>query len=430
MRDGLCRLAIALAIGGCAAAAPGGDPAAAGGAVALPSCGTITTREGVGAPVLGERGLGPDPAPRQVRLSLVDDPRTTIAVAWRTGDDATIGTTVRYGQAALDQTATGATFLVPSATGGRPIRMHEARLCGLAPDTSYRYQVGARGGDGVERFSPVFAFRTAPDPAREPDAEVVIAVLGDSRGGWDVLRQVSTQLAGYAPDLVLFTGDAVSLGTLQGDWDRFFDAIGPLVERAPMISAHGNHELNAPSYYAEQALPGDEENFAVDAGFAHVTVLNDSPFTFTTLGGATRAFLARDLAASAGARWKIVMHHRAIWSASTVHGSTPMLRAAWGSLYDAARVDLVLNGHDHAYERTRPMRSLLPQPGAADGTTYVVFGGAGAPLYDVARNFWTAYSETTHGGMILRVRRDRLVAEAIRADGTLLDSFTMTKAPP
>lgn len=422
-------LGLVIALVACEGAAPPADPATAGGAVAVAGCDPITTREGAGPPRIAAGGLGPDPTPRQIHLGLAGDPRTSIAVQWRTADDLTVGTIVRYGQGALDRVVTGATYAVPSP-GGAPIQIHEARLCGLAPDTTYRYQVGARGADGIERLSPPGAFRTAPDVAQVPDAEVVIAVLGDSRGGWDVLRQVATQLAAYAPDLVLFTGDAVVLGTRQRDWDRFFEAIAPLVERAPMISAHGNHEVNAVSYYAQQALPGDEENFAIDAGFAHVTVLNDTPLGFARLAGATRAYLAADLARHAAARWKLVMFHRAVWSASTAHGSTPSLRAAWGPLFDAARVDLVLNGHDHAYERTRPMRGMLPQASAADGTIYVVFGGAGAPLYDAGHNFWTAYSEATHGGMILRIRRDHLTALAIRADGSLLDSFTLTKAPP
>jgi hypothetical protein len=423
-------LALAALVVGCAERAAPLDPAFAGGALVLPGCGgTLVTRPGAAAPRIAD-GLGPAPTPRQIRLGLAGDPRTSVVVQWRTVDDTTLGTTVRYGRGgALDQRAEGASFAVAMAEGP-PIRIHEVHLCGLAPDTDYDYQVGARGADGASRFGAVRRFRTAPDVGAHPDAEVVIAVLGDSRGGWDVLRQVATTLAAYDPDLVLFTGDAVSLGATQPDWERFFDAAAPLLDRAPLVSAHGNHEQNAINYYAELAMPGDEENYGLDAGLAHITVLNDTPTDLTAIAGATRRFLVADLAAHADARWKIVVHHRAIWSASTAHGSTPALRQAWGPVYDDAGVDLVLNGHDHAYERTLPMRDLRPVPATTPGTTYVVFGGAGAPLYEIGRAFWTAVAEESHGGMILRVRRDQLAATALRADGTLLDSFVLHKAPP
>ena len=122
----------------------------------------------------------------------------------------------------------------------------------------------------------MYTFRTAPAVVDE-STEVAIAFVGDSRGGYDVWGQVAAALAQRAPDLVLYSGDAVTFGPVQDEWDSFFGGGEALFATAPVIFAHGNHELNFVGYYAQVALPGDEENFSLDYGFAHLTVLNDSP---------------------------------------------------------------------------------------------------------------------------------------------------------
>ncbi len=401
-----------------------------GGSLALPECGyTVVNRVGAQPPERATAEVGADPTPRQIRLGLIGDPRTSIVVQWRTADELTKATTVRYGVgSALDQTVTGLTYMFESGFGDTAqIRMHEGHLCGLTPDTQYSYQVGSVDGAGVEHFSTVGSFRTAPDVVAHPDAEVVIAVVGDSRDGASVLAQLSTVLASKAPDLILFSGDAVTLGQIQTEWEEFFDAAEPLFRSAPVIAAHGNHEANAINYYAQLAMPGDEENFSLDYGFAHITVLNDTPADDGAIVGATKAFLDADLTASDAARWKLVMHHQPIWSASTRHGSSTTLRDAWGPLFDTHNVDLVVAGHDHDYERSKPMKGLTPQASPADGTVYMVSGGAGAELYDNGTDFWTQYSEKTHGAAILRIRRDQLTAEVFHPDGSMLDTFGETK---
>jgi hypothetical protein len=407
-----------------AAVDAGGDRPGTGKEGDIATCAElVATPAGATAPEVGTPVFGADPTPRQVHLGLASDPRTSIAIQWRTADDATLASTVQLGTGdgdELDVRAEGVTFTYDS------VRMHEVHLCDLAPDTTYRYRVG--GADGAtEHWSPTYAFRTAPDPAASPDAEVTIAFVGDSRGGNVVWAQIVEQLLARAPDLVLFSGDAVKMGTNQDEWDGFFTAAEPLFATAPVVVAHGNHEVNAINYYAQLAMPGDEQSFALDYGPAHLTVLNDSPVDDGALGGAIRDFLAADLAASDGAPWQLVMHHRPLYSASPSHGGDRELRALWEPLFDAHAVDLVLNGHEHDYERTFPMRGGVAQATPAEGTIYVVSGGAGAGLYDNGADVWTAYSESTHSGVILEVRQGSLDATAVREDGSLLDRFSIVK---
>jgi hypothetical protein len=391
----------------------------------------LVNRVGAEAPEPGSLLFGDNPTPRQVHLGIASDPRTSMAVIWRTGDEYTRAASIRYAQGAdlpADQLTIGKEGVTYLFQGGfssledEQVRMHEAHLCGLLPDTAYSYQVGG----GTAR-SPVYTFRTAPDVAADPSAEVALAFVGDSRNGYDVWEQIVGEIADRTPDVILFSGDAVTFGQIQFEWDEFFERGEPLLARVPIVSAHGNHDVNAINYYAQLVMPGDEENFGLDYGFAHVTVLNDSPKDEAVLTGSTKQFLATDLAASQGARWKLVMHHRPQWSASANHGSNELLQAEWGPIIDQHQVDLVLAGHDHDYERSKPLRGGEVATSAAAGTTYVVSGGAGAELYEPGTGFWTEKSEKTHGAAIVRIRRDQLTMEAFRPDGSMIDSMTLTK---
>ena len=390
-----------------------------GGTVEVPGCGySVTTRVGAEAPAPGTAAVGTDPTPRQVHLGFIGDPRTSMVAQWRTVDDTTKCTEIRWAKGAdlapeaLTETGPGLTFGF-RATGMKTYQMHQGHMCGLEPGTSYSYQVGSK-----DHFSPVYTFRTAPDVAANPDAEVLIGDLGDSRDGYDVWSMLVEQLRARTPDLILFSGDAVTIGLTQLEWEEFFDRAEPLFARVPVIPAHGNHELNAVNYYAQFAMPGDQETFGFDYGYAHITVANDTPDDIGKIAGQFHDAIAADFAASTSARWKLFMHHQPIWSASTRHGSSTYLLDAWGPLIDQYQIDLVLNGHDHDYEVSRPLRGSQVQASNQAGTVYVVMGGAGAELYGNGTGFWTEYSEMTYAAGMLRVSRNSLVLDSFRQDGT------------
>jgi len=400
-----------------------------GGTLAIEGCGySITTRLGAEPPRVASDLAGSDPTPRLVHLGLVGDPRTSIVAQWRTVDEVTRSSEIRYAvgeglsASELDQTATGIEFGYQS-TGADIFRMHQAHLCNLTAGTTYSYMVGSPG-----HFSPVYTFHTAPDVVAHPDAEIVLGFVGDSRGGFDVWEQLVTQLVQRAPDVMLFSGDAVTIGITQPEWDEFLGRGEALFTSVPVVLTNGNHENNAVNYYAQFAMPGDQENFGFDYGFAHLTVANDTPEDPAALTGANADALRADFEASKAARWKLLMHHQPMWSAGTRHGSNLTLRDSWGPIVDAYHLDLVLNGHEHHYEVSKPLSNGAVQTATDNATVYVVAGGAGADLYDNGVGFWTQYSEKTHSAATIRVRRDSLVLESFHPDGTpIATGFSKTK---
>jgi len=93
-------------------------------------------------------------------------------------------------------------------------------------------------------------------------------------------------------------------------------------------------------------------------------------------GGAQTAWLERTLAAGRGdpsVDWIIVqMHQCACSSSATGNGSDLGIRQQWLPLFDRYQVDLVLNGHDHDYERSFPVRGAHPGAGHEVATGAVV----------------------------------------------------------
>lgn len=398
-----------------------------GGTLAVPGCDySVTSRLGAEAPRVAGTTVGANPAPRLVHLGIAGDPMTSIVAQWRTMDETTTAGAIRYGvganlsEAQLTEKVNAIHFGY-RATGTDIYRVHQAHVCGLTAGTTYSYQVGT---DGV--WSPIYTFHTAPDVTAHPDAETVFGFVGDSRGGYDVWTQLAGQIKQRTPDLVLFSGDAVTIGLTQPEWEEFLDGAQDLFATTPVVLTNGNHEANAINYYSQFAMPGDQENFGFTYGFSRIFVANDSPENPSDLTGATPSAMDADFTANAGARWKMLMSHQPMFSSGTRHGSNLSLRAAWQPIVDKHHLDLVLNGHEHQYEISKPVKGDALD---STGTVYVVAGGAGAELYGFGTpGFWTDFMESTHMATVIRVRRDMLTLDSFRADGSMVNTdYTKTK---
>jgi hypothetical protein len=375
-----------------------------GGTIAAPNCDyQVHTTFGAMAPELADGNtVGTAPNPKHIHLGLASDPATTMVIGWRTSDDSTTDAEVLFGVSNLDQSQTAITWQYKDRDG-TVLRMFEVHLCGLEPDTPYAYQV--RSGSA---FSEVHHFHTAPDLELDPDASVVILALGDSRVRPDVLGSLlDTADELFTPDLILFTGDAVQRGADQVQWDAFFEHTESMMRRVPTIPTIGNHEEGDQIFFTLWALPDGEHWFSLDYGPTHITVLDDSPELFPDISGAGEAFLRHDLPAIPADRWSIVMHHQPIVTAESIDGHDPAerLKERWMPLFDQYEVDLVLNGHNHRYERSLPMRGGTV---AEKGTVYVVTGAAGAPLYEAPYEDWTAAAYSKPHFVVLRVSKQAL----------------------
>jgi len=120
-------------------------------------------------------------------------------------------------------------------------------------------------------------------------------------------------------------------------------------------------------------------------------------------------WLDRVLAAST-AKWNIVYGHHNIYSAGVYEVNKIMARDITPIL-KKHKVRLWINGHDHNYQRSKPI----------DGTTYMVCGGGGAGLYPVQPQSWTAFAKSVHSFGIVEVYQDQILLTGIDSKGEIID---------
>jgi 3',5'-cyclic AMP phosphodiesterase CpdA len=130
-------------------------------------------------------------------------------------------------------------------------------------------------------------------------------------------------------------------------------------------------------------------------------------------------------------RWTIITFHHPIYSAKE-NRDNPQLRALWQPVFDKHKVDIVLQGHDHSYARSKLMvgdQNVTGGTAARDdaGTVYVV-SVSGPKMYEVSRReFMSRAAEDTQLYQIIHVDGDELRYEARTAIGKLYDAFTLKK---
>ncbi len=360
---------------------------------------------------------GAAPAPFQVTLGWPDaDPSRSVSVVWRT-DMGTTASVIEWGTGGqLTERAEGYTYVV--GTGDTAFRVHEVKLCGrLTPGTAVTYRVGGPGA-----WSPSYTFTTPGTPDTFDTFRVVFA--GDSRGApevWGTLVQAAEQLA---PDLYLFSGDMVNMGTTQSEWDAWFAATGDTFARKPFLPAAGNHELLATNYFAQFSLPGREVWWQARFGTLRVAGLTDLNIDEDTVRGEEAQFL-RDTFASDDAPWRVALHHSPVYTSSTNHASNTTLQEAWAPIYEAQAVDLVVNGHNHLYERSVPIKAGAEVP-AGQGPVYLVTGGAGAPLYTGTRDEWyNAVANPVEHFVVGDFSPQGASFAAYDVAGNVIDTFTL-----
>jgi acid phosphatase type 7 len=146
----------------------------------------------------------------------------------------------------------------------------------------------------------------------------------------------------------------------------------------PVPGNHDYHTAHGSGYYAYFGARAHGPNgySSYELGKWHIIALNTE--IDVSANSAQVTWLKADLAAHNNV-CTLAYWHEPRWSSGSVHGSSTRSAAIWRALY-ASGVDVVLNGHDHVYERFAPQNPR----GQADpeGIREFVVGTGGAALYD------------------------------------------------
>jgi len=367
--------------------------------------------------------------PDQVVLTWADDTKTTQSIQWRTSL-ATPEGAVRYraeGTGAW-QLAEAESFMFEDIHLANDYRImrHTARLAGLTPSTTYEYQIAY----GDEEWTSAESFTTG-DAAAEPFS---FMYLGDAQ---NELRDVYYPLleAGYRrhPDVsfLLLAGDLVNRGCDRDDWDEFFWTSRNVFDSLAFVPAIGNHDDCDPFdprfYVAFFDLPKNgspgrplEETYHFTYNDAFFAVLNSN------IDVAAQSPWLREVLSESDAQWKFLMWHHPAY-ASKPERDNPGVRSDWGSLADEFGVDIVFQGHDHGYMRTKPMYGQEVVEITQPSTVYLV-SVSGGKYYEVGdEDYMAKRYENLSTYQVIDIDGGRLTYTAYDLDGKAVDTFTLEK---
>jgi 3',5'-cyclic AMP phosphodiesterase CpdA len=273
----------------------------------------------------------------------------------------------------------------------------------------------------------------APDIVLEPDRwtttadRLSFAAIGDNGSGGRQAMAVAERMArtyrARPFGNVVLLGDISYYGSISDRYeDVFVRPMRPLLDAGVTFDlAIGNHDEGL--RHSEEGF--DEIEAEIDLldtpgryymrtyGPADVFLLDSSVPGLFGPGASDQLQWLDDTLASATSQWRIVALHHPPFSSGR-HGSTPRAEELLVPLLERHRVDLVLAGHDHDYERTRPI----------DGVTYVVSGG-GCKTTKVGHSAFTVTSQRILQFLHVDIDGDRLVATCIQPEGQVADRFEL-----
>ncbi|MGW4648130.1 discoidin domain-containing protein [Kitasatospora sp. NPDC004289] len=266
---------------------------------------------------------------------------------------------------------------------GRYVRMY-----GTARGTSYGYSLfemevyGTPDGGGTPTPSP------SPSPSTsQPAGGFTVVAAGDiaaqcTASDSNCAHPKTAKLAQQInPKFYLTMGDNQYDDARLQDFKNYYDKTWGAF-KAKTHPVPGNHETYDPagslsgykSYFGAIAYPQGKSYYSFDEGNWHFLALDSNAFDQS----AQIDWLKADLAANSKKCIAAYFHHPLYSSGG--HGNDPVSKPVWKILY-GAKADLILNGHDHHYERFAPQDP--DGKAVADGIVEIVGGMGGAEPYPI-----------------------------------------------
>ncbi len=391
---------------------------------------------------------------------------------------------------------------------------YAATLAGLKLNREYAYRVTGNGQTILEGY-----FTT-----RKPrGSSTRFVAFGDNSYGDISDRAIAFQAYQARPDFVMNTGDNVYDDGLDNEYARYFfpvynaDQAGqrtgaPLLRSVPFYTVIANHDVHQKddkknpvadfdkfpdslAYFTNMHLPlngplttiptiGKPDvqdafkqasgarfprmaNYSFDYGDCHFLCLDSNIYVDPT-DASLQSWIENDLK-NTDAIWKFVAYHHPAFNVGDDHYAEQHMRALM-PLWEKYGVDIVLNGHEHNYQRPQPIRFAPTDltaaktintkkrltPGVftvdrvfdgvkntrANGVLHIVTGAGGKHLYDPDQNenpaswlhsedknvaYNTRMVTDRHSLSVFEVNGRALKLTQIDENGNAIDTIRLTK---
>lgn len=300
--------------------------------------------------------------------------------------------------------------------------MHKVVLTQLQPGTTYFYQFG----NDQDGWSAVASFQSRPKPSVKQAKFIAYADMGVDGGSSatsTAMRTYQDVLSGGYTDFLLHFGDISYARGHAHMWDEFFHLIEPVATRVPYMVSIGNHEYDyltggtdhdpsgaaaadgRQNFHPDWANYGEDSSgecsvpmfhrwhapengngiywYSFDAAGVHVVQISSEHDW--RRGSPQYQWLEKDLKSvdRAVTPWVVLTSHRMMYTTQVgeqadlkvaVHMREELEDLIWDH-----RVNLMLVGHQHSYERSCAVRNgECTRDGL--GPVHIVVGSAGAGL--------------------------------------------------
>jgi len=274
----------------------------------------------------------------------------------------------------------------------------------------------------------LIAVGCAPEWLPGPPSGEVIVAAGDIADCASEGDEATARLVGGIEGTVLTLGDnAYPDGTAQDFEECYEPSWGQFKERTR--PAPGNHEYETGGssayfdYFGDAAGDPDKGYYSYELGGWHFVALNSNCGEVLRCGpGSPQGrWLEEDLAANDDKACTLAYFHHPLFTSGSYRPGIERVERLWEIFYDAG-VDVVLNGHDHNYQRFAPQD---PQGRAdpEDGIREFVVGTGGRSNYQISQPIANTevYNDDTYGVLELTLNPKSYDWEFVPVEG---ESFT------
>ncbi|WP_299664709.1 fibronectin type III domain-containing protein [uncultured Polaribacter sp.] len=349
------------------------------------------------------------------RLILLDDPSSTITIAWNqiSGDNAT----VYYGtiDQGIDFTMYTDSKTVDKSVDFRGMKNQFVELSNLTANTNYYFVI--KDSEGT---SSRYWFRTV----HADNSRLSFIAGGDSRNNRTPRQNANKLVSKLKPNAVLFGGDMTDSDSNEqwaewfDDWQLTTSSDGRMI---PIVPTRGNHE-DATTIFNLFNTSNENSYYAITFGkdLVRTYTLN----TEISVTGDQLTWLNSDLATAAATKWRFAQYHKPMKPHTTAKGNNDNIYRAWAQIFYDNNVNLVIDCDSHVAKTTWPVK---PSSGPNSdqgfeidqerGTVYAGEGSWGAPLRPANKDkSWTRSSGAFNQFKLIYVSESEIEMRTIKVD--------------
>lgn len=290
--------------------------------------------------------------------------------------------------------------------------VHKTKAAGLKPGTEYWFRVGDAS---LDLWSDAGNFRTA-----DSDGKFTFIDLADPQAKTELEAELSADTFELANETVkdsefmIINGDIVDTGMNEEQWGWVLDNSDDTLYNTTLVAAAGNHDED-PEAYIEHfniSVPAGSSvktgaYYSYDYENAHFIILNNNEDSeeYRNFTPEQIKWLETDVKSAKSndkINWIIAIMHKGPYTTSNHATDDDIMdengvREKVAPLFNQFGVDLVLQGHDHIYARTMPVKDgeatkavkktenfygqQVEYSVNPDGTIYLIPSTAGPKVY-------------------------------------------------